>query len=93
MGDLEESRTVIDAESPLGELQTIIQRLAQSLEDEPIMVDVSLVIWEQVAVSPDGEVFRKIQYALPSDNFSPAVALGLVQAGLRIISKDLFGDG
>jgi hypothetical protein len=69
-----------------------IQNLINAIEDEPMLLDSAVVVWEAVSFDGD-EVQRCIRYTVPTDNFSMSSALGLIEAGKHYIRRDILGAG
>lgn len=73
----------------LDALRDAVQTFANSLTDEPELVDHAIVVWEAVSYSDDGEVQRCIRYSVPTDNFSMSGTLGLLEAGNFYLRRDM----
>lgn len=84
-----------DEPTPLETLRDAVQDFANVQRAEqghgPGLVDVSLVIWEEVAFDDDGTTMRRIRYAVPSDNFSLSSGLGLIEAAREFVRGDILG--
>lgn len=70
-------------------LAKAIQDYVNAHSDEPRMVDVAVVLWEDVGYDPNGEPSRCVQYLVPTDNFSMAFAAGLCDLGKAYIMRDI----
>ncbi|GAA1909287.1 hypothetical protein GCM10009737_08150 [Nocardioides lentus] len=78
-------------QSPLDRLLAAVQDFANSLAGQPVLVDVALLVWEQVRYDEDGDIARKISYAIPTDNFSLSSGLGLLEAAGHYVRRDVLG--
>lgn len=78
---------------PLGDaLQTFVNaRAAAEGEDAGRLVTQAIVVWEEVLLDEDGDSVRGISYCVPTDNFSPSGALGLLVAGQQYVQRDVIG--
>jgi hypothetical protein len=77
--------------TPLEVLNAAVTAFANELADQPVLVDVAVVLWEQVSYDEDGDVGRRIRYAVPTDNFSLSSGLGLIEAGGEYVRRDILG--
>lgn len=75
---------------PLDVLCEAVQTFANSLTEQPELLDNALVIWEAVSFNEDGETQRCIRYAVPTPNFTMSGTLGLLRAGEHYIRRDVF---
>lgn len=73
----------------LDTLAEAVQVFANSLTDQPELLDNALVIWEAVSFDEDGETQRCIRYAVPTPNFTMSGTLGLLRAGEHYIRRDI----
>lgn len=82
-------------DGPLDALRRAIQDFASgraAVDGDTVLVTVGVVVWEETSVDSDGEVQYRIKYAVPTDSFSPAAVLGLINAGELLIGDDLVSD-
>lgn len=77
--------------TPLEVLNAAVATFANQLGGRPVLVDVAVVLWEQVSYDDDGDVGRRIRYAVPTDNFSLSSGLGLIEAGGEYVRRDILG--
>lgn len=70
-------------------LAKAIQDYVNAHSDEPRMVDVAVVIWEDVGYDSNGEPSRCVNYVVPTDNFSLTSATGLCDLGKAYIMRDI----
>jgi len=79
--------------TPLDTLKAAINQYANTISTHgPVLVDISLVIWEEVLYDEDGDVARSINYATPSDTFSLSSALGLIEAARTLAHNEMLGE-
>lgn len=81
-----------DETPPIERLNAAVTEFANATSEGPVLVDVALVIWEQVTYDEDGDVTRRIQYAVPTDNFSLSGGLGLIEVASEYVRRDILGD-
>lgn len=70
-------------------LKEAIQHYINEHSDRPTMLDQAVVIWEEVGFDDDGEPFRMVNWTIPTDNFSLAMAVGLCDLGRAYIQRDI----
>jgi hypothetical protein len=80
--------------TPVEKLKNAIQDFAVQQSDIPVLIDTAVVVFEMVAFDPadEGKPMRKIQYAVPTDNFSMSSALGLLAIGITLLERDVLDD-
>lgn len=70
-------------------LAEAIQRVATLVaqeDDEPAgLVTQAIVVWEVVSQHDSGQVTRQVQYTVPTDNFSLAGSVGLLEHAKALI--------
>lgn len=57
--------------------------------DIPVFVAESVVVFETMRMNPDGSDGRSISWTIPSDHWSLATAVGLLEMGQEYIKADL----
>lgn len=73
-------------------LKEAIQRYANATNashEVPVFVAESVVVYETMRMNPDGSDGRAIQWTIPSDHWSLATAVGLLEMGQAYIKADL----
>lgn len=72
-------------------LRDAIQRYANANNylDNPVMVAESVVVYETMRLNPDGSDGRAIWWTIPSDHWSLATAVGLLEMGKEYIQAEL----
>ena len=82
---------MIEPDSPLDRLQNAIRDFVNDEAEEAVLVDNALLVWEEVRVEADGSVNRRIQYSVPTDNFTLSGSLGLLEAVGTFLRRDILG--
>lgn len=80
-----------DEADPLATLAAALQDFANHEAGEPVLVDTALVVWELITYDDDGDVQRRITYAVPTHNFSMSSSMGLVDAAKELLRRDTLG--
>jgi hypothetical protein len=62
----------------LAQLYGTVQALANLREEEPVLVDNVVIAWEQVRCTPNGDVGRRVDFAIPGDRFTVSGSIGLL---------------
>lgn len=77
----------------LDAIAAAIQAHVNENEDEAWMVDNAVVGFELVGFDEDGTARRKIQYMIPTDNFSLSGGLGLLEGMRHYMRRDALEYG
>lgn len=80
-----------DTEHPLDKLKAAVQEFVNSQVEDPVLVDVAVVVWEEVGFDGEGNTQRRIRYAVPTDSFSMSGTLGLLEASREYVRRDILG--
>jgi hypothetical protein len=91
MSDAPDAPDEPDESDHLDKLKAAVQEFACSVAGEAVLVDVAVLVWEQVGFDEDGTTTRRIQYTVPTDNFSLSSGLGLLEASREYIRRDILG--
>lgn len=70
----------------------LLQEWINEGEDQPVLIDVAVVVWEQVTLDDDGDAQRKVNYSTLTLNAGLASTAGLLDIGREVLSGDLFDD-
>ena len=85
----------VEASEPDGfhdKMVKLLQEWINEGEDQPVLIDVAVVVWEQMTYNGDGDVIRKVNYSTLTLNAGLASTAGLLDLGRDVLSQDLF-DG
>jgi hypothetical protein len=81
-----------EVEAAVENLKQAVQQYANAVNstpDIPVFVAESVVVYETMRMNPDGSDGRSIQWTIPSDHWSLATAVGLLDMGMGYIKADL----
>lgn len=78
--------------TPLDQLTAALQAFVAATEDQAALVVGAVVVWEQVTYDGPDQL-RAIRYAVPGDAYSMAGSIGLLSAGLELVTDDTLGGG
>lgn len=70
-------------------LKDAIQNYATIRGNRNCVVTEAVVVYEEMVFDDDGEAMRAVNWSIPTDNFSLAGAIGLLDLGAEYIKRDL----
>lgn len=84
-----------ELEDRLTKLRDAIQEFANGSSElkggGPVLVDISVVVWEEVSYNEEGNINREVRYSVPSDNWSPSAAVGVLRIAGKQIEYEAMG--
>lgn len=73
----------------LEELGEALQSFACDVTEGSVVVSAALVVWEEVQFDEDGDVMRRVKYAIPIESTSMSAATGLATLACDALRRDI----
>lgn len=87
--DCESAPNAPEVEAAVERLKDAIQNYAVVRGERNCIVTEAVVVYEEMLMDDEGTAMRAINWTIPTDNFSLAGAVGLLDMGAEYIKRDL----